>query len=62
MKTFMIILGLIVMVIGALWSIGFPIYKRCVKEESLERSCYELVLSCIACVLSFISLCVTLIA
>lgn len=57
MKTFMIILFVIVAVAWLLWLIGFPIYKKCIKKEPLWNSCYALVLCCMALVINLINLC-----
>ena len=52
MKTFMIILFVIVAVVWLLWLIGFPIYKKCIKKEPLWCSCYALVLCCMALIMN----------
>ena len=57
MKIFMTILFVIVAVAWLLWLIGFPIYKNCIKKESLCGSCYTLVLGCMALVINLINLC-----
>lgn len=57
MKTFMIILFVIVAVAWLSWLIGFPIYKKCIKKEPLWSSCYALVLCCMALVINLINLC-----
>lgn len=57
MKTFMIILFVIVAVAWLLWLIGFSIYKKCIKKEPLWSSCYALVLCCMALVINLINLC-----
>lgn len=61
MNTFMIILFIVVAMMWLLWLIGFPIYKKCIKKESLWGSYYALVLCCIALVLNIINLCFKLI-
>lgn len=61
MKTFMIILFIVAAAMWLLWLIGFPIYKKCIKKESLWCSCYALVLCCIALVVNIINLCFKLI-
>jgi hypothetical protein len=57
MKTFMIILFVIVTVVWLLWLIGFPIYKKYIKKEPLWCSCYEFVLCCMAVIINLINLC-----
>ncbi len=61
MKTFMIILFIVAAAMWLLWLIGFQIYKKCIKKESLWCSCYALVLCCIALVVNIINLCFKLI-
>ena len=61
MKTFMIILLVIVVVVWLLCLIGFPIYKMCIKKEPLWCSCYTLVLCCMALIINLINLCLKLI-
>lgn len=56
MKTFMIILFVFIFVVWLLWLIGFPIYKDCIKKESLWCSCYALVLCCMALIINLINL------
>lgn len=57
MKTFVIILFVIVTVVWLLWLIGFPIYKKCIKKEPVWSSCYTLVLCFMALIINLINLC-----
>lgn len=57
MKTFMTILLAIATAVWLLWLIGFPIYKKGIKEEPLCDSCYAWVLCGIALVINLISFC-----
>lgn len=57
----MIILFVIVVVVWLSWLIGFPIYKKCIKKEPLWRSCYALVICCMAVIINLINLCLKLI-
>lgn len=61
MKLFMIVLFMIVTVVWLLWLIGFPIYKKCIKKESLWCSCYVLVLCFMTVIINLVNLCLKLI-
>lgn len=61
MKTFIIILFVDVTMVWLLWLIGFPFYKKRIKKEPLQGSCYTLVLSWTAFIVILINLCLNFI-